>query len=160
MSLDEAIGQGHHRRATGSGAERLQQTGAVLQLVLQGEVAEQGFGEGLTLLQRRLRHRSEASGRRGDDVGDAALLAKDAGDGGHAEPGVVGVLGQFALDGLGAGLRPSGLGDLDLGLGEPEQGAELGDDHGLRGSHQEPFIGVGVLLVGNRRTADPCASTP
>jgi hypothetical protein len=148
VGLDEPVGQLDDRRASGGGAEGLEQRGAVLQLVLQREVAEQRLGEGLALLQVGLGQRGDPSGGGVDDVRHAALFPQHPGDRRRTEPAVVGVLGELALHRLGPGLGPAGLGDLDLGLGETEQGAELSDDHGLLGSHPGTLRRRGRSSVG------------
>ena len=51
--------------------------------------------------------------------------------------GVAALMGEFATDRVGAGLRDADSGDLDLGLGQLQHRTQLGDDVGL-GAHTSP----------------------
>jgi hypothetical protein len=108
--------------------EDLGEHGPVVQLVLEGEVAVEGLLEGRGLLEQRLGRRGEAGEHRADVVGRAAEVADGVVEQLEALTALVGVLTQLALEVLGRGLGPTGLGDRDLGLGEAVQVCELLDE--------------------------------
>ena len=85
-------------------SERLDVAGAVEELVLQREVAEQRLVERLSLLGQGLDGGRGAAEERADHVGMAAEVADRRLDRLGAGTPVGGVLREFALDGLGAGL--------------------------------------------------------
>ena len=111
----------------GSHGQCLDVAGTVEQLVLEREVAEQRLVERLGLLGQRLDGGGGAAEERPDHVGVTAQVADRGLDRLGAGTPVGGVLGQFTTDGVGPGLGHSGLGDLDLGVGQIEHGTKLCD---------------------------------
>lgn len=123
---DEPVGERLDIGMAGGDGERLDVARPVQQLVLQLQVPQQRLVERLGLLDHRLHQGGRASEQRAGHARAAAEVAQYAGDRLGPVPGVAGVLGQFPAHRLGAGLGDPGLGDLDLGVGQVEQRAQLG----------------------------------
>jgi hypothetical protein len=104
--------------------------------VLEGQVTEQRLGQRCGLLETGLRGGAEAAHDGGDQVGRAADITQRVGDGRGTLAPVLGVFLQFTLNRPGTRLGQTSLGDLDLGLGEAEQGPQLGNDGRFLVRHQ------------------------
>ena len=127
MRGDQAIGKPLYVGVLGRDRERLDVARTVEQLILQREVAEQRFVERLRLLGQRL-HRGGGTPEEGPDgVREAAEVTDRFLDRLGADAAIVRVLGQLGAHCLGARLRNSGLGNLNLGVGQVENGAQLVD---------------------------------
>ena len=121
----------------GRDRERLDVARAVEKLILQREVAEQRLVERLCLLGQRLDRGGGAPEERPDGVRETAEVTDRFFDRLGADAAVVRVLGQFVTHRIGARLRNPGLGDLNLGVGQVENGAQLVDQCGFcGGSHR------------------------
>ena len=79
-------------------------------------------------LGQRLDRCRGAAEERADEVREATEVTDGGFDGFGALSAVLGVLGELAAYGLGAGLRDAGLGHLDLGVGQVEQGSQLREE--------------------------------
>ncbi len=89
------------------------------------EITQQRLLERLGLLGERLDRCRGAADERTDHVGVSAELSNRRLDGRGAIATVAGVLRQLPLDGFGPGLRNACLGDLDLGVGQIQNCAQL-----------------------------------
>ena len=114
----------------GRHSQRLDVAGAVEELALEGEITEERLIERLGLLGQCLDGSGRTAQERPDDVGEPAEVANRLFDGDGAGSAVLGVLSQLAAYRLGARLRNAGLGDLDLGMGQVQHRAKLGDEGG------------------------------
>ena len=103
--------------------------GAVAQLVLEGEVAEQGALQRLHLVELALQERAGLAEERADDVGDPADLADALAQQGEPLAGLLGVGGQLLGDRGAGGLGAADGGHGLLERGEAEQVLELVEQH-------------------------------
>lgn len=157
MGGDQPVGQGHDVGEFVGGGEGLDVAGPVEQLVFEGQITEQRFLERLSLFDHRLDRGARAAEERADQRWHATEFAHGGLDGLGAGAGIVGVLGQFAMHRLGAGLREPGFGDLDFGVGQVEDSAKLRQKScGVAHAGLVPF---GISGMG-RRDAAPLPGLP
>ena len=101
--------------------------GAGQQLVLEGEISEQGLDQVLALLDGALDRGREPASAGSDDVRHPAEITDRRGEQLSALTALVGVGGELTLHRVGGSLGPPSLGDHRLGLGKSQQPIELRD---------------------------------
>ena len=112
----------------GAVGEHPQVAGAVEELVLQREVADERLVDRLGLLDGGLHERQQPAERGQYHVGHGVERVELLGDAAAAAHRVRRVVPQLAADGVGAGLGDADAGDLRLGSGELLECTQLGDD--------------------------------